>query len=76
MYTVGKPTLGAGVNPGAVGVVWRADGTQQVTYDGHPLYYYSQEQPLVGTSGPLQTGTVGNGNGVSAFGGTFSLIAP
>ncbi len=23
VYTVGKPTLGAGVNPGAVGVVWR-----------------------------------------------------
>ena len=76
VYTVGKPTLGAGVNPGAVGVVWRADGTQQVTYDGHPLYYYSQEQPLVGTSGPIQTGTVGNGNGVSAFGGTFNLITP
>jgi len=76
VYTVGKPTLGAGVNASAVGVVWRADGTQQVTYDGHPLYYFSQEQPLVGTSGPIQTGTAGNGNGVKAFGGTFNLITP
>jgi predicted lipoprotein with Yx(FWY)xxD motif len=74
--TVGTPTLGAGVNPSAVGTVWRADGTRQVTYDGRPLYIYSQEQPLAGASGLITTGTGGNGNGVSAFGGTFSLIAP
>ena len=74
--TVGPPTLGAGVNPSAVGVVWRADGTEQVTYDGHPLYFYSQEEPLVGSSGPIQTGTTGNGAGVHAFGGTFDLINP
>ena len=74
--TVGAPTLGAGVNPSAVGTVWRADGTRQVTYDGHPLYIYSQEQPLAGASGLVTTGTGGNGNGVSAFGGTFNLISP
>ncbi len=74
--TVGAPTLGAGVNPSAVGTVWRADGTRQVTYDGHPLYIYSQEQPLAGASGLVTTGTGGNGNGVSAFGGTFDLITP
>ena len=75
LETVGTPTL-AGVNPGAVGTVWRADGTRQVTYDGHPLYVYSQEQPLAGISGLVTTGTGGNGNGAKAFGGTFSLIAP
>jgi predicted lipoprotein with Yx(FWY)xxD motif len=74
--TVGTPTIGAGVNPSAVGVVWRADGTEQVTYDGHPLYFYSQEEPLVGPSGPIQTGTTGNGAGVHAFGGTFNLVSP
>jgi predicted lipoprotein with Yx(FWY)xxD motif len=74
--TVGTPSLGAGVNPSAVGVVWRADGTQQVTYDGHPLYFYSQEVPLLGSGGPIQTGTTGNGAGVSAFGGTLNLISP
>jgi predicted lipoprotein with Yx(FWY)xxD motif len=74
--TVGAPTLGAGVNPSAVGVVWRADGTEQVTYDGHPLYFFSQEQPLVGSTGPIQTGTTGNGAGVHAFGGTFNLLSP
>ena len=76
LETVGTPTLGAGVNPSAVGTVWRADGTRQVTYDGHPLYIYSQEQPLAGAYGLVTTGSGGNGNGVSAFGGTFSLIAP
>jgi predicted lipoprotein with Yx(FWY)xxD motif len=76
LETVGTPTLGAGVNPSDVGTVWRADGTRQVTYDGHPLYIYSQEQPLAGASGLVTTGTGGNGNGVCAFGGTFSLIAP
>lgn len=78
LRTVGTPTLGAGVNPSAVGVIWRADGTEQVTYDGHPLYIYDQEQPLVGGSPPnlLMNGTGGNGNGVSAFGGTFNLVAP
>jgi predicted lipoprotein with Yx(FWY)xxD motif len=76
LETVGTPTLGAGVNPSAVGTIWRADGTRQVTYDGHPLYIYSQEQPLAGAAGLVTNGSGGNGNGVSAFGGTFSLIAP
>jgi predicted lipoprotein with Yx(FWY)xxD motif len=76
LETVGTPSLGAGVNPSLVGAVWRADGTRQVTYDGHPLYLYSQEQPLAGVSGLVTNGSGGNGNGVGAFGGTFSLIAP
>jgi len=63
------------VNSSAVGVVWRADGTQQVTYNGQPLYIYDQEQPLPGS--PIATnGSAGNGDGVSAFGGTFSLVNP
>ena len=44
---------------------------RQVTYEGHPLYLYSQEQPL---GRAITTGTAGNGNGVSAFGGTFDLV--
>jgi hypothetical protein len=63
-------------NPGAVGTVWRADETRQVTHDGRPLYIYSQEQPLAGSACLVTTGTGGNGNGVCVFGGTFSLIAP
>jgi len=41
--TEGAPT---GVDTGAVGVIPRWDGLRQVTYNGHPLYIYNQEQPL------------------------------
>jgi hypothetical protein len=62
-----------------VGVVWRFDGTEQVTYNGQPLYIYDQEQLLVNPGpppSPVTNGTAGNGDGVSAFGGTFSLVSP
>jgi predicted lipoprotein with Yx(FWY)xxD motif len=76
--TVGAPTTATGVNASAVGTIRRGDGNgeEQVTYNGHPLYIYSQEQPLVGKKGPKTKGTAGNGNGVSAFGGTFTLVSP
>jgi len=59
-----------------VGVVRRADGTYQVTYEGKPLYLYSAERflPREGTI-VSEAGTAGNGNGLPApGGGTFSVI--
>jgi predicted lipoprotein with Yx(FWY)xxD motif len=49
-------TGGAGVT-GAFGTLTRADGTIQVTYKGHPLYYWQ------GDSKPGDT----TGNGVASF---------
>ena len=72
--TEGAPTEQTGVNASAVGVITRLDGSRQVTYNGSPLYIYNQEQPLPLVSGNVQT--VGNGNGVSAFGGTLSQVGP
>ncbi len=81
VYTVGAPSIGSGVNTSAVGVIHRWDGTEQVTYNGHPLYLYDQEASLPdkSPSAPfpiMLNGTAGNGEGVGAFGGTLSLVSP
>jgi predicted lipoprotein with Yx(FWY)xxD motif len=82
VYTVGTPIAGTGVNAGAIGMIKRPNGMMQVTYNGMPLYIYSQEQVLTNSSGPITTGTAGNGQGATAKGGTpktagtFSLVAP
>jgi predicted lipoprotein with Yx(FWY)xxD motif len=51
----GKPTAGAGVNASLLGVAKQADGSMQVTYNGHLVYMYS------GDSAPGDT----NGQGIS-----------
>ena len=44
----------------------------QVTWYGHPLYLFSHEQLAPASNGaPVPAG---NGNGITAFGGTFSLV--
>jgi predicted lipoprotein with Yx(FWY)xxD motif len=74
LTTIGQPTEEGGVSAQGVGVIVRSDGTHQVTFDGHPLYIYSQERPVENEAGGYQT--AGSGNLISAFGGTFSLVAP
>ena len=39
----GKLTAGEGVDQSALGVTERRDGSKQVTYHGHPLYYYEHD---------------------------------
>ena len=57
---LGPVTAGSGVT-GTLGVITRADGTMQATYDGHPLYTY------VADSGPGQA----KGNGLNLSGGVW-----
>jgi hypothetical protein len=82
LRTTGQPTaLGLA---GTVGTAPLPDGTTQATYNGQPLFVYNQEEPLFlfGGTPPYGPGnligiqTVGNGEGVSAFGGTLSVVNP
>jgi hypothetical protein len=59
-------TASGGAQTSDLGTITRSDGTKQVTYDGHPLYYY------VGDSGPGMS----SGQGSDQFGGKWWLVAP
>jgi predicted lipoprotein with Yx(FWY)xxD motif len=62
----GTPKAGSGVKASLLGTITRSDNTTQVTYNHHPLYYYS------GDSGAGQQ----NGQGLNAFGAAWFVVAP
>lgn len=64
--SAGQPTASGDAKASDLSTITRSDGTKQVTYDGHPLYYFA------GDSGAGQT----NGQGSSSFGAKWWLIAP
>jgi predicted lipoprotein with Yx(FWY)xxD motif len=66
LTTKGKPTTSHGAAAGDLGTITRPDGTTQVTYKGHPLYYYA------GDTGSGQT----NGQGNNGFGAKWWLVTP
>jgi predicted lipoprotein with Yx(FWY)xxD motif len=43
LLTKGAPVAGAGVEAKLLGTTKRKNGSVQVTYNGHPLYYYSAD---------------------------------
>jgi predicted lipoprotein with Yx(FWY)xxD motif len=45
VYANGKPRLGKGLDGDLLGTAKRRGGRRQVTYGGHPLYYYAHEGP-------------------------------
>lgn len=45
VLTDGQPQAAGDVNGSLLGTTKRTDGTTQVTYNGHPLYYYAHEAP-------------------------------
>jgi len=62
----GPVRAGRGANARLVGTTTRRDGRRQVTYDGHPLYYYVTDRA------PGQV-TCQN---VTEYGGTWLVVGP
>ena len=60
----GMPTAGSGVNEALLGTVKRSDGTEQLTYNHHPLYYFAAD---------TGAGTA-KGQGSKAFGAGWYVV--
>ena len=64
--TSGPPRASGGALASKLGMVRRADGSEQVTYAGHLLYYYASD---------THEGTA-NGQGLSSFGAPWYVLSP
>ncbi|HYY65461.1 MAG TPA: hypothetical protein VE688_12645 [Gaiellaceae bacterium] len=64
--TKGVPRAGRGVNAKLLGTTKRKDGTLQVTYGKHPLYYFKEDTK----AGQIKCQNVSN------FGGLWLVVAP
>jgi predicted lipoprotein with Yx(FWY)xxD motif len=64
--SAGTPKASSGVKASMLGTIKRGDGTTQVTYNKHPLYYYSGD-----TAAGQQSG-----QGLNAFGALWYVVAP
>jgi predicted lipoprotein with Yx(FWY)xxD motif len=66
LLTSGAATASGGALSTLLGTTKRADGTTQVTYAGHPLYYFANDTSAGTTSGQA----------VDAFGAKWWLVTP
>ena len=60
----GTPQAGSGVSQALLGTITRPDGTVQLTYNGHPLYYFTADA----------AGGSAHGQGVTAFGAEWYVV--
>jgi predicted lipoprotein with Yx(FWY)xxD motif len=65
VLTKGKPIAGKGIKPGKLGTTKRSDGRTQVTFAGHPVYFYIHDTP-----DEIRC------QSVVEFGGTWLLVSP
>ncbi len=65
VLTDGPPEAGNEVDAGLLGTTERDDGSVQVTYNGHPLYFYANEDP-----GEVLC------HDVDDYGGTWLVVTP
>jgi len=66
VLTTGAPRAGAGAQASLLGTTKRTDGKMEVTYNGHPLYYFLSDTKAGQTTG----------QGVDAFGGPWWVMSP
>ena len=64
--TTSTPNVSGGAVSADLGTITRSDGTKQVTYKGHPLYYYAADTKAGQTTG----------QGSNSFGAKWWLVAP
>ena len=64
--TNGTPKASGGAQQSMLGSSARSDGGTQVTYDGHPLYYYDDDK----SPGDM------DGQGSTEFGNVWWVVAP
>ena len=66
VLTDGKPQAGSGVDASLLGTTTRTDGKVEVTYAGHPLYYFLKDKAPGDTTG----------QGVNGFGDLWWVLNP
>jgi predicted lipoprotein with Yx(FWY)xxD motif len=66
LLTTGTPLAGSGVNQSMLGTTTRTDGKVEVTYAGHPLYYFLKDK----APGDI------TGQGVNGFGDLWWVLTP
>jgi predicted lipoprotein with Yx(FWY)xxD motif len=66
VLTTGAPQAGTGATASLLGTTTRTDGKVEVTYAGHPLYYFVQDKAAGDTTG----------QGVNGFGGLWWVVSP
>jgi predicted lipoprotein with Yx(FWY)xxD motif len=66
VLTTGAPQAGAGVQASLLGTTTRTDGKVEVTYAGHPLYYFVQDK----AAGDAK------GQAVNGFGALWWVLSP
>jgi predicted lipoprotein with Yx(FWY)xxD motif len=66
VVSAGQPALGPGITASLVGTTKRKDGSTELVYNGHPLYYFT---------GDKKAGDV-TGQGLNSFGAAWYVVSP
>jgi predicted lipoprotein with Yx(FWY)xxD motif len=66
VLTTGAPQAGTGAQASLLGTTTRTDGKVEVTYAGHPLYYFMQDK----AAGDVK------GQGINGFGALWWVLSP